>query len=149
MYRRIRLHYIVHCKLSALQDCIRCCSVAASTRDLVLTGCYDHTARLSDTRTNSTVQSVDHGAPIEDVLVYPSGSLFITAGKRLDVHELVSAPMCSLDWVKQRPSQQPTNATSLQKSPATKPMLCHMEHVVAFDSLSGSLPIPTHTDAPI
>ena len=43
-------------------------------------GSYDQTAKLLDMRTNTCVQTVEHGAPIEDVIMFPSGTIFMTAG---------------------------------------------------------------------
>jgi U3 small nucleolar RNA-associated protein 15 len=45
-----------------------------------LTGSYDHTAKIIDTRINSIVLSVDHGEPIENVLMFPSSNMFVSCG---------------------------------------------------------------------
>lgn len=44
------------------------------------TGSYDNTAKLLDARTGSCIQTVNHGAPIEDVLMFNSGTIYMTAG---------------------------------------------------------------------
>ncbi|KAL4450608.1 hypothetical protein ABPG77_000964 [Micractinium sp. CCAP 211/92] len=41
---------------------------------------YDHVCKLWDTRQLQCLASVDHGAPIESVAFFPSGSLLVTAG---------------------------------------------------------------------
>ena len=43
-------------------------------------GGYDHSVRLWDTRTEKCVVQVDHGAPVESVLMFPQGNQFISAG---------------------------------------------------------------------
>jgi len=45
-----------------------------------IAGSYDHTVRLFDARLDKSVMCVDHGAPVESVLMFPSGGLFISAG---------------------------------------------------------------------
>eukprot|EP00040_Diaphanoeca_grandis_P039484 m.259188 g.259188 ORF g.259188 m.259188 type:complete len:499 (-) comp37676_c0_seq1:100-1596(-) len=61
-------------------DYVRCGATCATASNLFLSGSYDHTAKLWDTRTGAEVLSVDHGAPVEAVLMFPGGSSFITAG---------------------------------------------------------------------
>ena len=45
------------------------------------TGAYDHKARLFDARTEDSVLTVDHGQPIESVLLLPTDGMFLTAGE--------------------------------------------------------------------
>jgi U3 small nucleolar RNA-associated protein 15 len=47
---------------------------------VLIPGSYDHTAKLWDARAGAAVLTVDHGAPVESVLMFPSGGLFVTAG---------------------------------------------------------------------
>lgn len=61
-------------------DYVRATDVCESASHIHLSGSYDHTARLWDTRAGREVLSVDHGAPIESVLMFPGGSSFVTAG---------------------------------------------------------------------
>lgn len=61
-------------------DYVRASDVCASASHIHLSGSYDHTAKLWDARAGRQVLSVDHGAPIESVLMFPGGSSFITAG---------------------------------------------------------------------
>ena len=44
-------------------------------------GSYDHTVRLFDSRIDNCVLTVDHGAPVESVLMFPTGGMFVSAGK--------------------------------------------------------------------
>jgi len=61
-------------------DYVRASDVCASASHIHLSGSYDHTARLWDARAGRQVLAVDHGAPVESVLMFPGGSSFITAG---------------------------------------------------------------------
>lgn len=56
--------------------------VSSISSDLFLSGSFDHTVKLYDARspTGSTI-SVDHGSPVESVLMYPSNSIFVSVGK--------------------------------------------------------------------
>ena len=48
--------------------------------DIILSGGYDNTVHMYDTRTSATVFSVDHGAHVESVLFLPTGGVFLSAG---------------------------------------------------------------------
>eukprot|EP00041_Stephanoeca_diplocostata_P010066 m.159431 g.159431 ORF g.159431 m.159431 type:complete len:510 (+) comp18006_c0_seq1:244-1773(+) len=61
-------------------DYVRACHACPSASHLFVSGSYDHTAKLWDARTGRAVVTVDHGAPIESVLMFPAGGSFITAG---------------------------------------------------------------------
>ena len=61
-----------------LKDYVRCGTSSESSDDLILTGSYDHTVKLIDTRTHSIVLTVDHGEPVENVLMFPSSNMFLT-----------------------------------------------------------------------
>lgn len=61
-------------------DYVRASDVCSSASHILLSGSYDHTAKMWDTRAGRQVLSVDHGAPVESVLMFPGGSSFITAG---------------------------------------------------------------------
>ncbi len=54
--------------------------VSESSDDLILTGSYDHTIKMMDTRTQNIVISVDHGEPIENVLMFPSSNMIVSCG---------------------------------------------------------------------
>eukprot|EP01127_Copromyxa_protea_P013681 TRINITY_DN3693_c0_g1_i1.p1 TRINITY_DN3693_c0_g1~~TRINITY_DN3693_c0_g1_i1.p1 ORF type:complete len:531 (-),score=77.91 TRINITY_DN3693_c0_g1_i1:20-1612(-) len=61
-------------------DHIRCgCFVPGSSSTWV-TGSYDHTVRLWDTKTQETIAVFDHEHPVEDVLVFPGGTILASAG---------------------------------------------------------------------
>ncbi|GLV44106.1 uncharacterized protein CBL_12598 [Carabus blaptoides fortunei] len=61
-------------------DYIRAGALCPVQPDIVVSGGYDNTVRIYDTRTNATVMVVDHGSPIESLLFLPSGGMFMSAG---------------------------------------------------------------------
>ncbi|KAJ1976038.1 U3 small nucleolar RNA-associated protein [Dimargaris xerosporica] len=61
-------------------DYIRSAAVCPNNPNIVATGSYDHTIRLYDLRTNQCTQTIDHGEPVEDLIAFPSGTLFAAAG---------------------------------------------------------------------
>lgn len=61
-------------------DYVRAGAVCLSLPNLILSGSYDRTVKLYDSRTNSSVIDVNHGSPIESVLFLPTGGIFISAG---------------------------------------------------------------------
>lgn len=46
----------------------------------MLSGSYDHTLRLWDLRAGTTILTMDHGAPVEAILMFPSGGTCLSAG---------------------------------------------------------------------
>ena len=49
----------------------------------MLTGSYDHTVKIWDLRSESSVLTVDHGSPVECVRLFPTGGLCVSAGELL------------------------------------------------------------------
>ncbi|CAK8693862.1 unnamed protein product [Clavelina lepadiformis] len=62
------------------QDYVRCGCVSRNADNIILTGSYDHTVRMFDTRSDECTMIVNHGCPVESVLMYPSGSILLSAG---------------------------------------------------------------------
>jgi len=61
---------------------VRCGVTSNVSSDLLLSGSYDETVALWDRRTkDEPVLKINHGAPVEDVLLLSGDSLFVTAGK--------------------------------------------------------------------
>ena len=75
--------------LTAHQDYVRCGATVPSTDSLYLSGSYDHSVRLWDTRSGSCTAVMDHGAPVECLLPFASGAAALSAGESLD-----SLPSC-------------------------------------------------------
>ncbi|MBZ3873047.1 U3 small nucleolar RNA-associated protein 15-like protein [Sciurus carolinensis] len=63
-------------------DYVRCGCASKLNPDLFVTGSYDHTVKMFDARTNKSVLSVEHGQPVESVLLFPSGGLLVSSGGR-------------------------------------------------------------------
>jgi U3 small nucleolar RNA-associated protein 15 len=61
-------------------DYIRAGLVSAENPNLIVSGSYDQTVKLWDMRSNSCVMTMNHGAPVEDVLMYPGGGAIVSAG---------------------------------------------------------------------
>lgn len=47
---------------------------------VLFAGSYDHTVKLFDARTKSSVMTIEHGHPVESVLLFQSGGLLVSAG---------------------------------------------------------------------
>ncbi|XP_009464156.1 PREDICTED: U3 small nucleolar RNA-associated protein 15 homolog [Nipponia nippon] len=63
-------------------DYVRCGWGKKMNEELFETGSYDHTVKLFDARTKSSVMTIEHGQPVESVLLFPSGGLLVSAGGR-------------------------------------------------------------------
>ncbi|KAI9199294.1 WD40-repeat-containing domain protein [Polychytrium aggregatum] len=62
------------------EDYVRCGMVSQENSNLVLTGSYDHTVKLWDARAKVCVATMNHGFPVESVLMFPGGGLVASAG---------------------------------------------------------------------
>ena len=65
---------------TAHTDYVRCGAVAPLAPHLFLSGGYDHHVHLWDARAGKNVLTVDHGAPVEALVFFPSTSSFASAG---------------------------------------------------------------------
>jgi len=66
---------------SGHKEYVRCGVTANANSDLLLSGSYDETVALWDRRTKEEpVLKVNHGAPVQDVLILNGDSMFVTAG---------------------------------------------------------------------
>nr|CAB3267575.1 U3 small nucleolar RNA-associated protein 15 homolog [Phallusia mammillata] len=61
-------------------DYIRSGCTSKTCENLIVTGSYDHTVKMFDTRSDECSLSVNHGCPVESVLMFPSGSVLLSAG---------------------------------------------------------------------
>lgn len=63
-------------------DYIRAAAPSQLNPDLFVTGSYDHSVKLFDVRSGSSVMTMQHGHPVECVLLYPSEALLVSTGGR-------------------------------------------------------------------
>ncbi|XP_061477016.1 U3 small nucleolar RNA-associated protein 15 homolog [Rhineura floridana] len=63
-------------------DYVRCGCTGKLNADIFVTGSYDHTVKMFDTRAEKSVMTIEHGQPVESVKLFPSGGLLVTAGGR-------------------------------------------------------------------
>lgn len=79
-------------------DYVRSGLISSSNPSLILTGSYDATLRLFDARTGECEMSMGggaHAAPVEDVLMFPSGTTALSAaGPILRAWDLVAGGRC-------------------------------------------------------
>lgn len=61
-------------------DYIRAGAVNPISSNILLSGGYDNIVRMYDTRSNQTICELNHGHPVESLLFFPTGSLFLSAG---------------------------------------------------------------------
>uniref|UniRef100_A0A8C1FX37 U3 small nucleolar RNA-associated protein 15 homolog n=1 Tax=Cyprinus carpio TaxID=7962 RepID=A0A8C1FX37_CYPCA len=63
-------------------DYVRALAPSKLNPDLFVTGSYDHTVKVFDMRSGSSVMTMQHGHPVECVLLYPSEALLVSTGGR-------------------------------------------------------------------
>mmetsp|Transcript_26592 Transcript_26592/g.52409 ORF Transcript_26592/g.52409 Transcript_26592/m.52409 type:complete len:538 (-) Transcript_26592:185-1798(-) len=66
--------------LTGHADYIRCSAESPTSIGTWFTGSYDHKIKCWDTRANMCVMTMEHGDPLEDILILPSGGLLLSAG---------------------------------------------------------------------
>jgi U3 small nucleolar RNA-associated protein 15 len=59
------------------EDYVRAGLVSPENPNLILSGSYDQTVKLWDMRQNECVMTMNHGAPVESLLMYPGGGAVI------------------------------------------------------------------------
>lgn len=71
-------------------DRVRAAAVSPADATSWATGAYDHTVRLWDARTGQTTRILQHDAPIESVVWWPSGTLVaVASGSQVRVWDVV------------------------------------------------------------
>src|SRR6185369_4885745 len=65
---------------------IRSGLISHDNPQLVLSGSYDKTIKLWDLRNNKCNMTIDHGAPVEEVLMFPGGGIVLSAGKQTQIN---------------------------------------------------------------
>ncbi|GAX79819.1 hypothetical protein CEUSTIGMA_g7259.t1 [Chlamydomonas eustigma] len=78
-------------RLDGHTDYVRAASVSPVNMETWVTGGYDHEVKVWDVRSKACSLTLDHGAPVEDLAFFTSGSLLVSAGgNQLCVWDLVS-----------------------------------------------------------
>ncbi|MCI4379567.1 hypothetical protein PGIGA_G00229640 [Pangasianodon gigas] len=80
-------------------DYIRAATASKLNPDVFITGSYDHTLKVCDVRLGGSVMTLQHGHPVECVLLYPSEALLVsTGGRYVKVWDLLKGgqPLVSL-----------------------------------------------------
>ncbi len=66
--------------LTGHEDYVRCASSSPANVEMWATGGYDHMIKLWDTRSATNINTLNHGHPVEAVLMFPTGTLVASAG---------------------------------------------------------------------
>jgi len=66
--------------IKAHKDYIRCGCTSETNSNHFVTGSYDHIVKIWDWRLSTVAMEMNHGAPVECVLMHPNGSLCLSAG---------------------------------------------------------------------
>lgn len=76
---------------TAHTDYVRCLAASPAAAELFISGSYDHTANLWDSRIQAPVLRLVHDAPVEALLAAASGTLlYCAAGNHIKVWDLVA-----------------------------------------------------------
>uniref|UniRef100_A0AAG5CUH9 U3 small nucleolar RNA-associated protein 15 homolog n=1 Tax=Anopheles atroparvus TaxID=41427 RepID=A0AAG5CUH9_ANOAO len=62
------------------EDYVRAGCTSPVSPNIIVSGGYDRTIRMYDTRAKECVMTVNHGSPVESLVFLPSGGIFISAG---------------------------------------------------------------------
>lgn len=66
--------------IKAHKDYVRCGCINITNTDQFITGSYDHTVKIWDCRSSSVAMEMNHGAPVECVLMHRNGGMCLSAG---------------------------------------------------------------------
>jgi len=67
-------------KFTEHEDYVRAGLVSPDNNDIWVTGSYDHKVKIWDLRMGKSVVTMDHGSPVESLLMFPGGGVVISAG---------------------------------------------------------------------
>lgn len=66
--------------IKAHKDFVRCGCINETNTNQFVTGSYDHLVKIWDCRSAAVTMDMDHGAPVECVLMHSNGSICLSAG---------------------------------------------------------------------
>lgn len=66
--------------IKAHKDYVRCGCTSETNSHHFVSGSYDHTVKVWDWRSSTVAVEMDHGAPVECMLMHPNGSVCLSAG---------------------------------------------------------------------
>lgn len=66
--------------LEGHKDYIRTGIINTTTPSIWCTGSYDHKINLWDIRSSKAIATFDHGSPVEDLVIFPTGNAIASAG---------------------------------------------------------------------
>ncbi len=66
--------------LEGHEDHVRCLAQSPATPEIWASGSFDHTVKLWDFRSGQNVLSVEHGQPVQAMVMLPGGGVLVTAG---------------------------------------------------------------------
>jgi len=62
------------------EDYVRAGVVSQDNNDIWVTGSYDHKIKIWDVRTGKSGMTMDHGSPVESLLLFPGSGVVVSAG---------------------------------------------------------------------
>lgn len=77
--------------LQGHKDHVRTGLVSPASENIWITGSHDHTVKVWDTRSQECLATMEHQAPIEDIVALPGGGIILTAaGNEVKVWDVVA-----------------------------------------------------------
>ncbi len=70
-------------RLSEHQDYVRAALVCEENQNIFLSGSYDHTIKLWDCRMGKSTMTLNHGHPVESLLMFPGAGMVASSGLSL------------------------------------------------------------------
>ncbi|KAI9089601.1 WD40-repeat-containing domain protein [Phlyctochytrium arcticum] len=77
----------------AHQDYVRAGAISPENPNLIFSGSYDHTVKMWDMRTKECTMTLEHGAPVESLLLFPGSGLLASAGgNQVKIWDILGGP---------------------------------------------------------
>lgn len=90
IYWDLALQQVLWENTSSHSDYIRCVDAHPSSANVFVSGSYDHSIRIWDTRQPHEIQVMPHADPISSCLIHPSGALlFVASGNEVKVWDML------------------------------------------------------------